>query len=96
MLIRIAVICAVLFLGSCLIARQIALSKNHRPEIIIAAGIIVGAIVFAGLWTVSLVYQPLYTKIAGAVASGRDAGPRRLDSSRTKTEMTHWQSDTYA
>ena len=68
MLIRIAVICAVLFLGSCLIARQIALSKNHRPEIIIAAGIIVGAIVFAGLWTVSLVYQPLYTKIAGAVA----------------------------
>ena len=68
MLIRIAVICAVLFLGSCLIARQIALRKNHRPEVIIAAGIIVGAIVFAGLWTVSLVYQPLYTKIAGAVA----------------------------
>ena len=68
MLIRIAVICAVLFLGSCLIARQIAIRKNHRPEVIIAAGIIVGAIVFAGLWTVSLVYQPLYTKIAGAVA----------------------------
>ena len=68
MFIRIAVICAVLFLGSCLIARQIALRKNHRPEIIIAAGIIVGALVFAGLWTVSLVYQPLYTKIAGAVA----------------------------
>ena len=68
MFIRIAVICAVLFLGSCLIARQIALRKNHRPEVIIAAGIIVGAIVFAGLWTVSLVYQPLYTKIAGAVA----------------------------
>ena len=68
MFIRIAVICAVLFLGSCLIARQIALSKNHRPEIIIAAGIIVGALVFAALWTVSLVYQPLYTKIAGAVA----------------------------
>ena len=68
MLIRIAVICVVLFLGSCLIARQIALRKNHRPEIIIAAGIIVGALVFAGLWTVSLVYQPLYTKIAGAVA----------------------------
>lgn len=68
MFIRIAVICAVLFLGCCLIARQIALRKNHRPEVIIAAGILVGAIVFAGLWTVSLVYQPLYTKIAGAAA----------------------------
>ena len=57
----------VLFLGSCLIARQIALRKNHRPEVILAAGIVVGAIVFAALWTVSLVYQPLYTKIAAAV-----------------------------
>ena len=68
MLLRIGIVCLVVFLGSCLIARQIALSKNHRPEVIIAAGIIVGAIVFAALWTVSLVYHPLYTKIAGAVA----------------------------
>ena len=68
MLLRIGIVCLVLFLGSCLIARQIALRKNHRPEIIISAGIIVGAIVFAVLWTVSLVYQPLYTKIAGAIA----------------------------
>ena len=68
MLLRVGIVCLVLFVGSCLIARQIALSKNHRPEIIIAAGIMVGAFVFAGLWTVSLVYQPLYTKIAGAVA----------------------------
>lgn len=68
MLIRVAVICVVVFLGCCLIARQIALRKNHRPEVIIIAGIIVGAIVFAALWTVSLVYQPLYTKIAAAVA----------------------------
>ena len=67
MLIRIAVICVVLFVGSCLIARQIALRKNHRPEVILAAGIIVGAIVFVALWTVSPVYQPLYTKIAAAV-----------------------------
>ena len=96
MLLRIGIVCLVVFLGSCLIARQIALRKNHRPEVIIAAGIIVGAIVFAGLWTVSLVYQPLYTKIAGAVALAAMPGPRRLDSSRTKTEMTHWQSDTYA
>lgn len=68
MLLRIGIICLVVFVGSCLIARQIALRKNHRPEIIIAAGMIVGAMVFAGLWTVSLVYQPLYTKIAGAIA----------------------------
>ena len=68
MLLKIGIVCVALFLGSCLIARQIALRKNHRPEVIIAAGIIVGAIVFAALWTVSLVYQPLYTKIAGAVA----------------------------
>lgn len=67
MLLRIAIVCLVLFLGSCLIARQIALHKNHRPDVIIAAGIIVGALVFAAFWTVSLVYQPLYTKIAGAV-----------------------------
>ena len=68
MLLKIGIVCVVLFVGSCLIARQIAISKNHRPEVIIAAGIIVGAIVFALLWTVSLVYQPPYTKIAGAVA----------------------------
>ena len=67
MLLRIGIVCLVIFLGSCLIARQIALRKNHRPDVIIAAGIIVGAIVFAVFWTVSLVYQPLYTKIAGAV-----------------------------
>ncbi len=68
MLIRIAVICAVLFLGCCLIARQIAMRKNHRPEVIIIAGMIVGAIVFAVLWTISLVYGGNYTKIAGAAA----------------------------
>jgi hypothetical protein len=68
MLIRIAVICAVLFLGCCLIARQIAIRKNHRPEVIIVAGMIVGAIVFAVLWTISLVYGGNYTKIAGAAA----------------------------
>ena len=63
---RIAIICAVVFLGSCLIARQLALRKNHRPVVSILAGIIVGAIVFAGLWTLSLVYQPFYTRIAAA------------------------------
>ena len=68
MLIRIAVICAVLFLGCCLIARQIAIRKNHRPEVIIVAGMIVGAIVFAALWTISLVYGGNYTKIAAAAA----------------------------
>ena len=68
MTIRIAVICLVLFLGCCLIARQIAIRKNHRPEIIIGAGMIVGAIVFALLWTLSLVYGGAYTKIAGAAA----------------------------
>lgn len=68
MLVRIAVICAVLFLGCCLIARQIAIRKNHRPEVIIIAGMIVGAIVFAVLWTISLVYGGNYTKIAGAAA----------------------------
>lgn len=68
MLIRIAVICVVLFLGCCLIARQIALRKNHRPEVIIIAGMIVGGIVFVLLWTLSLVYGGSYTKIAGAAA----------------------------
>ena len=68
MLIRVAVVCLVVFLGCCLIARQLALRKNHRPEVIIAAGIIVGAIVFALLWTLSLVYGGVYTKIAGAGA----------------------------
>ena len=67
MLLRIGIVCLVIFMGSCLIARQIALRKNHRPDVIIAAGIIVGALVFAAFWTVSLVYQPMYTKIAGAV-----------------------------
>ncbi len=66
MLIRIAIICAVVFLGSCLIARQIALRKNHRPDVIIIAGIIVGAIAFVLLWTLSLVYGGNYTKIAAA------------------------------
>ena len=70
MLIRIAIACVVVFLGSCLIARQMALRKNHRPEVIIIAGIIVGAICFGLLWTVSLVYGGGYTKIAaGAVLS---------------------------
>ncbi len=68
MLTRVVVICLVLFLGCCLIARQVALRKNHRPEVIIAAGIIVGGLVFAALWTLSLVYGGAYTKIAGAVA----------------------------
>lgn len=66
MLIRIAIACVVVFLGSCLIARQIAMSKNHRPEVIIIAGIIVGAICFGLLWTLSLVYGGGYTKIAAA------------------------------
>ena len=66
MLIRIAIACVVVFLGSCLIARQIALRKNHRPEVIIIAGIIVGAIAFGLLWTLSLVYGGNYTKIAAA------------------------------
>ena len=68
MFIRVAVICVVLFLGCCLIARQVAIRKNHRPEVIIIAGMFVGAIVFAALWTVSLVYGGNYTKIAGAAA----------------------------
>ena len=66
MLLRIAIICVVVFLGSCLIARQIALRKNHRPDVIIIAGVIVGAIAFALLWTLSLVYGGNYTKIAAA------------------------------
>ena len=66
MLIRVAIACVVVFLGSCLIARQIALQKNHRPEVIIIAGIIVGAICFGLLWTLSLVYGGGYTKIAAA------------------------------
>ena len=68
MFLRIAIICAVLFLGCCLIARQVAIRKNHRPEVIIIAGIIVGALVFASLWTLSLVYGGQYTRIAGAAA----------------------------
>ena len=68
MFIRVAVICAVVFLGCCLIARQVALRKNHRPEVIIIAGIIVGAIVFVALWTVSLAYGGVYTRIAAAGA----------------------------
>ena len=68
MFLRVAIICLVLFLGCCLIARQVAIRKNHRPEIIIAAGMIVGALVFALLWTISLVYGGVYTKIAGAAA----------------------------
>lgn len=67
MLIRIAIACVVVFLGSCLVARQIAIRKNHRPEVIIIAGIIVGAICFGVLWTVSLVYGGGYTKIAAGV-----------------------------
>jgi hypothetical protein len=66
MLIRIAIVCVVVFMGSCLIARQIALRKNHRPDVIIIAGIIVGAIAFGLLWTLSLVYGGNYTKIAAA------------------------------
>ena len=62
--IRIAIACVVVFLGSCLIARQIAVRKNHRPDVIIIAGIIVGALCFAALWTVSLVYGGFYTKVA--------------------------------
>ena len=70
MLIRIAIACVVVFLGSCLIARQIAIRKNHRPDVIIIAGIIVGAICFGLLWTLSLVYGGGYTKIAaGALLS---------------------------
>jgi len=68
MLIRIAIAAAVVFVGSCLIARQLAIRKNHRPDVIIIAGIIVGAIVFAALWTLSLVYQPFYTRVAAAAA----------------------------
>ena len=66
MLIRIAIACVIAFLGSCLVARQLAIRKNHRPEIIIIAGIIVGAICFGLLWTLSLVYGGGYTKIAAA------------------------------
>jgi uncharacterized membrane protein YedE/YeeE len=66
MLIRAAIACVVVFLGSCLIARQIALSKNHRPDVIIIAGIVVGAICFGLLWTLSLAYGGGYTKLAGA------------------------------
>ena len=64
MLIRIAIACVVVFLGSCLIARQLAIKKNHRPDVIIIAGIIVGAICFGLLWTLSLAYGGGYTKIA--------------------------------
>ena len=66
MLIRIAIATVVVFLGSCLIARQLAIKKNHRPDVIIIAGIIVGAICFGLLWTLSLVYGGGYTKIAAA------------------------------
>ncbi len=68
MVIRIAIIAVVVFLGSCLIARQLAIHKNHRPDVIIIAGMIVGAIAFAILWAVSLVYGGGYTKIAAAGA----------------------------
>ena len=68
MALRIGIACLVVFLGSCLIARQIALRKNHRPEVIIIAGIIVGAVVFGLLWTLSLAYGGGYTKIAAAAA----------------------------
>ena len=47
---------------------QLAIHKNHRPDVIIIAGMIVGAIAFAILWAVSLVYGGGYTKIAAAGA----------------------------
>lgn len=68
MALRIGIACLVVFLGSCLIARQIALRKNHRPEVIIIAGIIVGAVAFGLLWTLSLAYGGGYTKIAAGAA----------------------------
>ncbi len=66
MVLRVAIIAVVVFLGSCLIARQLALSKNHRPDVIIVAGMLVGGLAFAVLWAVSLVYGGGYTKIAAA------------------------------
>ena len=66
LILRIAIIAVVVFLGSCLIARQLAIRKNHRPDVIIIAGMIVGAAAFAMLWAVSLVYGGGYTQIAAA------------------------------
>jgi hypothetical protein len=66
MLLRIGIVCIVAFIGSCFIARHLALRKNRRPAVIIAIGFTLGVIAFAGLWTLGLVYgNPI--RIAAAV-----------------------------
>ena len=67
MALRIGILCVVVFIGSCCIARQVALRKNRRPGVVIIAGFGAGIIAFAALWTLGLVYGNS-TRIGAAVA----------------------------
>ena len=67
MALRIGIICIVAFIGSCIIARRVALRKNRRPGVVIIAGFGVGIIAFAVLWTLGLVYGNA-ARIAAAAA----------------------------
>ena len=64
MILPAAIVLFILFAGSYFGARQLALRKNHQPNLIILIGLLVGIVAFGVIWAVSTVFGGFYARLA--------------------------------
>ena len=64
MIIPAAIALIILFGGSYVAARQLAIRKNHQPNLIILIGLLVGILAFGVIWAVSTVFGGVYARLA--------------------------------
>lgn len=64
MIIPAAIVLFIIFAGSYFGARQLALRKNHQPNLIILVGLLIGIVVFGVIWAVSTVFGGPYARLA--------------------------------
>ena len=67
MIIPAAIVLFILFAGSYFGARQLAIRKNHQPNLIILIGLLIGIVAFGVIWAVSTVFGGPLARL-GAIA----------------------------
>lgn len=64
MIIPAFIVLFIIFAGSYFGARQLAINKNHQPNMIILIGLLIGIVAFGAIWAVSTVFGGPLARLA--------------------------------
>ena len=59
-----AIVLFIIFAGSYFGARQLAIRKNHQPNLLILIGLLIGIVAFGAIWAVSTVFGGPLARLA--------------------------------